>query len=244
MTRNTYARTNKIRYKIIRNRELNRIMNYLKVLQEDMNINLPEDHLSYFERTTIRFEISYENGFNNSGEDSNILDDNKVIESARFILDNLNSNKKIEIILSNGGGMYTIHGPDKDWLHAKTAHIEEIFQEAPKQNFLLSNISSQILITNTFSLILGTLLFFMVHSIFELPRSTDFDGFLVYVGSILLGASATYFILFTGLRNLYPLIEFDTSNINRKTNRKKLIWKTVIIVLIPLVLNFISSLLF
>lgn len=236
-----------VRNKILSKENLLKIMNYLIKASEVMDNKIPESVEKMFKKTKIQFEINYENQFKNSGKTVSVFDEYKVIETARFSINNFEFGNSIEIILKSHDSYFKVSSPDKEWLAAKTSHIKEMFDEAPNQNKVLSKRFHQHNISNFFGVFVGSVVFLAVNSLpFVTISSINYATYIGIIGSMILGITLARVFLYEGLVNLYPSVEFNTAkeHLNRKLKIKKIIWNSAILVLLPLAISFISSLLF
>lgn len=230
-------KTGKIEYKVFKERDLKKLINLLMNLKEEMND----------ERTDLRLEIQFEDGTTNLGYNTSVLDDTKIIKSVIFSLTNYNLNKKIYIYIKYLSSEYSVAGEDQDWVNAKFVKIKEIIEATPKQNVLLSNYESQSLISYLFGLIFAIFLF--LSFFLKMFDKQDGDPITIFISiglSIMLGQMISKLLLNQWLFKLYPVIEFDTTltHINKNKKRRSVIWTIATLVLLPLILNFISSRIF
>ncbi|TWT26562.1 hypothetical protein [Planomicrobium sp. CPCC 101110] len=227
-------KTGIIEYKIFKERDLKKLIEFLMNLKEEIN----------HERTELRLEIHFEDGTTNIGYDTSVLDDTKIIKSVVFSLTNYSLNKKIYIYIKYLSNDYSVAGEDQDWVNAKFTKIKEIIETTPKQNFLLSNHESQSLIGYLFGLTFAIFLFLSFFSnIIDEQNGDSIKIFISIAFSIMVGQIISKLLLNQWLFKLYPEIEFDTTlaHINKNQKKRSVTWTIAILVFLPLILNFISS---
>lgn len=230
-------KTGKIEYKVFKERDLKKLINFFMNLKEEIN----------HERTELGFEVQFKDGTTNLGYDTSVLDDTKIINSVTGSLTNYSLNKRIKIDINYLSNNYSVAGEDQDWVNAKFIKIKEIIDTTPKQNVWLSNFQSQTLMSNLFGLTLGLLLFisFFMKMLTEIDASSAGFAIILFL-SLMVGQLISTLLLNKWLFMFYPEIEFDTTleHINKNKKRKSATWAIATLVLLPLILSFISSRIF
>lgn len=229
-----------LEYKIFKEKDLRRLADYFVVVKEE----LKDDN------TEIRLEVEFEDGSSITGFDSSILDESetKIVKKIHFILINIIIKKEMTIYMTTMGAEYGVGSKNRNWVDAKFAQLQEIFNTTPNQNYWLSNFKWQSLINNLIGLTFGFSFYFFILKklIDEETLGNDIAVFFIIMFSAFIGQIFAHFLLNQLLYKLYPTIEFDTTSdhLNKNKKKKAAIWSIFILVILPLILSFFSSLAF
>lgn len=200
----------------------------------------------YHENTELRLKIEFEDGSSIRGVDTSILDeaDTKLVKFIHFSLLNYSIKKGMSIYISTISGAYEVESKDRNWVDAKFSQLEEIFKVTPNQNYWLSNIKTQSVISNLLGITLGTILYWFFFK--EVILKNDSSSFPVLLFSLITGQIIAYLLVGRLLDKLYPVIDFDTTleHINENKKKKNVIRRILLIVIIPLIVGYLSNSMF
>lgn len=187
----------------------------------------------------LSLNIVYQDGTSVEGFDESILMNTKIIDSLDFSFKNYSEDKKIHVRLTKYNGSYKIKSSNQDWVRAKISFFEEYLEGVANQNVFFSSMKYQVFFMVVLSLILGG---FLEYLFADKLLNENIREYRFGVSSIF---NLVSYILICVVSNkffsLYPDIEFDTTkdHINRKKKIKVLIINFIILVIIPLLVNYI-----
>src|SRR5690625_3758261 len=112
-------KSGKIEYKVIKSRDLKKLMNYFMETKETLDD----------ENAIIKFIFEFEDGSSISSSKSNVFKEVKFkkIQSIYYSLSNYDLDKHINIrIDGNHLGYYEVESDNRDWVDSKYTQLEDI----------------------------------------------------------------------------------------------------------------------
>ncbi|WP_082231921.1 hypothetical protein [Halobacillus massiliensis] len=238
-------RTGEVDFKVFKKKDILSIARYILEAQKEIIFEESE------ERVRLNFKIDFANGTSVESDEIIIFEEaeTKIINSIQFILRDSDLKKQIYVAFDTQlkYAKYIVEGEDKNWVDAKFSQIEEIITVVPNQNYWLSETKRQAVISNFSGMSIGLAFYFLFfRRVFEedILRSNGI-AFAVLLLALFMGQLFGHF-LWSRLYKLYPSIEFDIADdhINRDKQKKKIILQTTILILFPLIISFVTSLIF
>lgn len=230
---NSRKTTAKIKYKVFKERDIKELMELFLLAEHDSG----ENH------SRLEFVIDYKDGNSDSDFEALVIDETKMIKSINFSFYDFTSGDGLEVFINDSFLNYEVESIKKDWLLAKSGRIKEILEAVQKQNYYLSNFSSQLLITNLFGLTLGVTLFFTVTKNIVLGDDGLLLLLLINLVLVAIGQVISFALFYGLLFKFYPEIEFDTSldHINKNKKAKGFILALFITFIVPVGIAFIFN---
>lgn len=198
------TREEEIKYKIFNKRNFDDLIEFF--LEIDKSIGT--------EHSRLYLRVNYKDGSSIYANKLIKIDDTKLINSIVFNYSSIMDGIEIEIRVSKDSGYFNVRGEDDDWVIAKFTQLKEIVDAIPKQNKLLSNLTSQIII----SFIIPTPFVLLLGLEVLMPIARDpFPVFLITMGILIPSGS----FIGSQISKMFPENEFDTTLIHLNKNKLK-----------------------